>query len=63
MFCFEFWILDIRICFEFRASRFGFLKEYCEQNIMGIQLVTFQNDRALGFDFGLGVIIRIGIEK
>ena len=63
MFCFEFWILNIRICFEFRASRFGFLKKYSKQNIMGIQLVTLQNDRALGFDLGLGVIIRIGIEK
>ena len=34
-----------------------------KQNIMRIQLVTFYNDRALGFDFGLGVIIQIGIEK
>jgi hypothetical protein len=76
MFCFEFWILNIRICpstglrmvswsnhFEFRASRFGFFKEHSKQNIVGIQLVTFQNDRALGFDLDLGIIIRIGIEK
>ena len=58
-----FWVLNIGICFEFRASRFGFLKKYGEQNIMGIQLVTSQNDRALGFEFGLGLLIGVGTEK
>jgi len=41
MVCLEFWILDIRICFEFRASSFEFSKERTMQKIMQIQLVTF----------------------